>query len=179
MCCPSIYLFACLFIYLFSASWATVIGQERHPVPINPVRVWSEFKSTYLCFCPGSSHRPRSIWNASRTAPPGTVYFPPTNLLQAAGQFPLPWEFLGAITQENIYLSLPHQSGYLTSPSLRLDYLKFSSQPPKSPRRAQKPLPRRRAVKTSLRWHPGDTCLRICISHCWLDGQVLKNWEWT
>lgn len=80
---------------LFCAGWATVKGQERHPVPVNTVRTCFELRSTYLCFCPGSSYPPRSIWNASRTGRPGIVYFPPTNLLPASGLFPFPSEFLG------------------------------------------------------------------------------------
>lgn len=84
-----------IIVCFFFASWATVIGQERHPVPVNTIRISFEFRSTYLCFCPGSSYLPRSIWNASRTEPPGIVYFPPTNLLQASGLCPFPSEYLG------------------------------------------------------------------------------------
>lgn len=90
------FIYYSLAFFFFWARWVTVVGQERHPVPVHTVRTCCEFRSTYLCFCPGTSYLPRSIWNASRTGPPGIVYFPPTNLLQAYCLFPLPSEFLGA-----------------------------------------------------------------------------------
>lgn len=43
-CLHAVQFFAC-FVLFFCASWATVIGRERHITPVNPVRNCFEFRS--------------------------------------------------------------------------------------------------------------------------------------
>lgn len=144
---------------------------RQNQAPVNTVRTCLEFRSTYLCFCPGSSYLPRSIWNASRTGPLGIVYLPPINLLQASGLCPFPLECLGTHKWSRGTAVTFHKS--ITSVTQRSARLCQKQHVPTSWRClscAEVSATAGGGWLNSPRLPPGDTCLWICIWRRWLES---------